>query len=64
MVKIEFYVVYDREEPQLPDAFYPIKILSLAKVMALWNLENTGNYTYSKRPDLNCEFPKMTIFGI
>ena len=34
MVKIEFYVVFDRREPLLPDAFYRIKKLFLSKVIA------------------------------
>ena len=44
--KIEFSIVHDREEPQLPDTFLPDqKILILAKVIAFSNLGFTGNYT-------------------
>ena len=48
MVTIEFSIVLDRGEPQLPDAFLPgKKILILAKVITFLNLEFTGNYTTS-----------------
>ena len=62
MVEIEFYVVYYRGEPQLLDAFDRIKNIAPAKVIAFWNIENTGNYI--TRTDFNRDFPKMTIFGI
>ena len=45
MVKIELYVVFDRGQHQLPDAFYQIKKKwFLTKVIAFRNLENTGKY--------------------
>ena len=50
-VRIEFSVVSDRGECQLPDAFYPLpdqKILILAEVIGFWNLENTGKTRFAK----------------
>ena len=63
MVKIEFSVVLYRGEPQLPDVFYLIKkYFLLAKVIPFLNLENTGNNIMCT--DFDCDFPKMTNFGI
>ena len=43
--EIEFSIVYDWREQELPDTFYKItKMLYLAKVIAFLNLENTYIY--------------------
>ena len=62
-VEIEFYVVSDKGECQLPNAFYRIKkYFSLAKVNKFLNPKNTGDY--STRANFKHVFPKMDIFGI
>ena len=59
-IKIELLIVYDRREQELPDTFYRIKILFLAKVIAFSNLENT--YIYITRANLYCVYLNMAIF--
>ena len=62
-VEIEFSIVSNRGECQIPDAFYWIKkILILAIVIEFQNLENTGNYT--TRKNFKRKNFKMDIFGI
>ena len=61
--KIEFSVVSDRGECQLPDAFYRIKkILFLAEAIGILNLENMGDY--STRTNFKRDFPKIYILVI
>ena len=58
---MEFSVVSDRGECQLPDAFYRIKkIVFLDEVIRFLYLENMGNY--NTRSYFKSDFPK--IFGI
>ena len=58
-VKTEFSVVADREECQLPDAFYQIKN---CVPIGFWNLENMGDY--STHVNFKRNFQKMDFFGI